>query len=278
MNVGGSVLRKLLQGWYDTTVAQVCSGLSASTRCCSWHECRGPCTEHDPLGLGETLSGWIAKTVAPCLVSLVAAVTTPGGCPLRTTAYLQGRIRKEPEANADGQLLESVHQDAVKDGLSHDWFSVPPHTPVMLTKMDDPVKGLVRAPSVTGPPCPAPLNHHHQLLPDSAPPAVPARWWCQARFTAGSADSDPAVECLNELTPQWVTEALWNKDSPFGAKNDAPKLIFDLEPERCANPAEQLGVLLVSHLTCPSYLPIYKVAAHVRSGLKLDASVVRFFR
>jgi hypothetical protein len=90
------------------------------------------------------------------------------------------------------ELLELVHGANVRQDLSHDRFTVPMHTPVMLTRSSDPPVSL-------------------------------------ARFTVGSAAAEHKDAVLSEK-PEWVHDLLFTAGNR--CKPDAEKLIFHLEPVR----------------------------------------------
>lgn len=128
-------------------------------------------------------------------------------------------------------LLETLHAHSVQQDLSHNRFKVPTHTPVMLTSCSEPSASL-------------------------------------GRFTVESAAMDPRKsQLMKEEQPDWVSDLLFKAGNR--CKPDPTKLMFHVEPFECKDKALELGWLEDTHLTCPSYFPIYKVQAHVISKLGL---------
>ena len=143
------------------------------------------------------------------------------------------RTQGDSADKTDDQLHEELHKQAVEDGLSHDFFVAPPHTPLMLSHNSDPPTSL-------------------------------------ARFMVNDAGEESIKEILQREHTPWLYDALFSAKNRFGTKTDPIKLVFDLEPEKCADASLQLKKLDVTHLVCPAYLPIFKVAAHVIKELKLQ--------
>ena len=135
-------------------------------------------------------------------------------------------------AAGDGRaaLLEQLHAQAVKQDMSHNRFTIPSHTPVMLTSCSDPSESL-------------------------------------GRFTVSSAAEEPQKsQLMKEEQADWVTDLLF---TPGYRRPEAIKVMFYLEPAECRDRSMELGRLEDYHLTCPPYFPIYKVQAHVISKLGL---------
>eukprot|EP00039_Didymoeca_costata_P002501 m.60616 g.60616 ORF g.60616 m.60616 type:complete len:666 (+) comp11338_c1_seq2:229-2226(+) len=91
-------------------------------------------------------------------------------------------------------------------------------------------------------------------------------WQNVLRCTTGDAHTPEFQETLKEEYPLWLHEALFTA----GWFPDPIRIVFDLEPD-LTDKATQLSKLQKSHLTCPAYLPIKKVAAHVVKELKISS-------